>query len=147
VAERLEIRILDRPEPVLWQDLDGLAQVRQRLRQVADRGVGHAQQVLNVVVAGILGLEFAELSQGVVERAPIQGDRDGVEAFLERPRLRLAVRLPLADRQVDPGTLLQLLLVDEIVEDGGQEGCGFSELALLERLEPALERLDGVIVR
>jgi hypothetical protein len=57
------------------------------------------------------------------------------------------VRLPLADRHVDPGALLQLLLVDEVVDNGGQEGCGLSELALLERLEPALERFDGLIVR
>ena len=134
------------PELVLGGELDRLPEVRQRLFRVPDSRMDHGQQVLDVVVARVVVLELAELGQRFVERAAIHDDRRRVQPVIERPRLRLVRGLPLADGEVHPGAFLQLLLVREAVDDEAQKFSRLAVLPLLERLEPALERLDGLLV-
>ena len=111
VAQRFEVGIAAGEGPVFGIEGDGALEVRDRFGVFASLGVGHGEHVERVIVVGVLVAHEAQVRDRLVVPTAVDRKSRGVQPFFDRLGPRFAGRrLALADVEVEPHPLVQLLL-------------------------------------
>ena len=148
LAERFKIGIAARQRAILGVEGDGALQMSDRFGVVAALRVRDRKRIKRVVVVRIFVAHEVKMLNGLVVSAAVDGQRGGVQAFLDAPWRGLpGLRVALADVQVKTNSLLQLSFVRVQPEDRFEFTGGLIVVVALERLQGPLvkgNRLDVV---
>jgi hypothetical protein len=140
----LEIRVVAGESPILRVQRDRSFQVGNGFRVLVALGMGDGKHVQGVIVVWVLVANEAEMDNGLIVLAAVDGERCRVEAFVDRLRRILPLRgLALTDVQIQAHPLVQFLLIRVLSEHGFQSIDGGPVVMPLQRLESAFVKRNG----
>jgi hypothetical protein len=132
-TEIVEVRVVSSDRPIVGVQLDGPLQELRGIFQVPPMSFDNGPQIEHLLVLGFMVAGALEVPVGLVETPGIDGQRRREDQLFQRLWNR-PVRglLTLADVQIEPDSLMQLLLVG-IGHENGLQNIG--RLTIIMRLE------------
>jgi hypothetical protein len=111
-------------------------------------GMRDGKHVQRMIVVGILISHETQVGDRLIVLAAVDRKRRGVKPLVDRLGRRLArSRLPLADVQVQPDALVQLLFLGILPENRLEQVRRPVVIVTLKRIEAALINRDGFEIR
>src|SRR5262245_40577809 len=146
-AEWFEVRVVTGERPIFGVQRDRPFQMCDGFSKFAALRMGHGQHVKGVVVVRILVTDQTQMGDGFVVASAVDRKRGRIQPFVDRLRRLLArSSLPLTDVQIEPDTLVELLLVGVLPENRLEKIRCLAVIVSLQSFETALVEGYGVDV-
>jgi hypothetical protein len=147
-AQGFEIRIPSREHAVLGIERNCTLKMSDGLGVLAPLRMSYREHVQRVIVVRVFVAHEAQVRDRLVVAAPIERQRRRIQSLFDRLRGRVARRrVALADLQIQPNPLVQLLLFRIPLQDGSKAIDGGIVIVPLKRIESLFLQPNRLDVR
>ena len=148
VAQRLEIGVISRERAIFRIQRDRAFEVRHGFGVLLALRVSDGEHVDRMIVVGILVAHEPQVRDRLIVLPAVDRQGRRVQPLVDRLGRRFTLRrLTLADIEIQPDALVQLLLFGVLTKDSLEQVGRLRVRVALERLEPPLVERNGLDIR